>query len=326
MQGNLSCEHTLTQKALTVNMPCMRIVSFLPAATEMIYLLGLGDDLVGRSHECDFPEEAKLKPVIVNCALDLSSMTMAQIDLAVSAQLAGGKSLYTVDEAKLRAAAPDLLVTQNLCQVCGPAGNEVSQVIKAMSDAPKIVWQTPRNFEEMLDALRALGRETGTEDKAVEWSAATTARIKRISTATQALRKVRVSFLEWVDPVYCGGHWIPQMLDWAGAEDSNSKAGADSVRIGWKQVLDHAPEVIVVSPCGFKTHNALAQAALLRARAGWNDLPAVKNRRVYAVDANAYFARPGPRLVDGVELLAHLAHPEHFSWTGPSDAYCRATA
>ena len=304
----------------------MRIVSFLPAATEMIYLLGLGDALVGRSHECDFPEAVKLKPVIVDCALDLSGMTMGQIDVAVSTQLAAGKSLYTVDEAKLRAAAPNLLVTQNLCQVCGPAGNEVSQVIKAMSDAPKILWQTPRNFEEMLDALRTLGRETDTEDKAVEWSAAATARIKRISGATRALRKVRVSFLEWVDPIYCGGHWIPQMLDWAGADDSNSRAGAESVRIGWEQILDHAPEVIVVAPCGFKTRNALAQAALLKTRAGWNDLPAVKNRRVYAVDANAYFARPGPRLVDGVELLAHLAHPEHFPWTGPADAYCAVTA
>ena len=304
----------------------VRIVSFLPAATEMIYLLGLGDKLVGRSHECDYPEEAKLKPVIVDCALDLSSMSMGQIDVAVSAQLAAGKSLYSVDEARLRAAAPNLLVTQNLCQVCGPAGNEVSQVINAMSSAPKIVWQTPRSFEEMLDALRALGRETGTEDKAVEWSAAATARIERISAATRALRKIRVSFLEWVDPIYCGGHWIPQMLAWAGAQDKNSRPGADSVRIGWNQVLDYAPEVIVVSPCGFKTRDALAQAALLKARAGWDDLPAVKNRRVYAVDANAYFARPGPRLVEGVELLAHLAHPEHFSWPGPADAYCAVTA
>lgn len=316
----------MTQNALPVNMRRVRIVSFLPAATEMIYLLGLADELVGRSHECDFPEEAKLKPVIVDCALDLSGMTMGQIDVAVSAQLGGGKSLYTVDEARLRAAAPDLLVTQNLCQVCGPAGNEVSQVINAMSSAPKIVWQTPRSFEEMLDALRALGRETGTEDKAVEWSAAATARIERISAATQALRKIRVSFLEWVDPIYCGGHWIPEMLAWAGAEDNNSRPGADSVRIGWNQVLDYAPEVIVVSPCGFRTRDALAQAALLKARAGWNDLPAVKNRRVYAVDANAYFARPGPRLVEGVELLAHLAHPEHFSWPGPADAYRAVTA
>jgi iron complex transport system substrate-binding protein len=316
----------LTQNALPVNMRRVRIVSFLPAATEMIYLLGLADELVGRSHECDFPEEVKLKPVIVDCALDLSGMAMRQIDVAVSTQLAAGKSLYAVDAAKLRAAAPNLLVTQNLCQVCGPAGNEVSQVIHAMSDAPKIVWQSPRNFEEMLDALRTLGRETGTEDKALEWSAAATARIGRISAATRTLPKIRVSFLEWVDPIYCGGHWIPQMLAWAGAEDNNSRAGADSVRIGWKQVLDYAPEVIVVSPCGFKTHDALAQAALLKAQAGWKDLPAVKNRRVYAVDANAYFARPGPRLVDGVELLAHLAHPEHFSWPGRVDAYSVVTA
>src|SRR5882724_423649 len=182
-------------------MSALRIVSFLPAATEMIYLLGLADRLVGRTHECDYPDEVKQKPIIVDCALDLGRMTMAQIDTAVGKQLASGKSLYKVDEAKLRAAAPNLLVTQNLCQVCGPAGNEVSQVIKSMSDAPKIVWQTPRNFEEMLDALRTLGTETGTEDRALEWSAAAAKRTKGISTATQALRKVRVSFLEWVDPL-----------------------------------------------------------------------------------------------------------------------------
>jgi iron complex transport system substrate-binding protein len=303
----------------------LRIVSFLPAATEMIYLLGLGDNLVGRSHECDFPDEARSKPVIVDCVLDLSGMTMAQIDVAVSAQLSQGQSLYAVDEAKLKAAAPSLLVTQNLCQVCGPAGNEVSQVIKSMSDAPKIVWQTPRNFEEMLDALRTLGKETGTEAKALEWSAAAALRTKRVATATQGLRKVRVSFLEWVDPLYCGGHWIPQMLDWAGAEDINSRPGTDSVRIAWERVVDYQPEVILVSPCGFKTRDALLQAALLTSRAGWNDLPAVRNRRVFAVDANSYFARPGPRLVEGVELLAHLAHPEHFSWSGPCDAYCAVT-
>jgi iron complex transport system substrate-binding protein len=304
----------------------LRIVSFLPAATEMIYLLGLGEDLVGRSHECDFPDEATQKPVIVDCALDLSSMTMAQIDVAVSAQLSEGKSLYRVDEVKLRAAAPHLLVTQNLCQVCGPAGNEVSQVINSMSHAPKILWQTPRNFEEVLDALRALGRETGTEDKAVEWAAAATARIKRIAIASQELPKVRVSFLEWVDPLYCGGHWIPQMLEWAGAADVNSRAGADSVRIPWEDVLEQQPEVILVSPCGFRTHDALLQATLLQSRPGWNELPAVKNCRVYAVDANAYFARPGPRLVDGVELIAHLVHPQHFPWVGPHDAYCAVTA
>jgi iron complex transport system substrate-binding protein len=301
----------------------MRIVSFLPSATEMLYLLGLGEDLVGRSHECDYPEEALRKPVIVDCALDLSQMTMAQIDVAVSTRLSEGKSLYKVDEAKLRSAAPELLVTQNLCQVCGPAGNEVSQVIKVMHDAPKIVWQTPRNFEEVLEAVRTLGKETGTEDKANAWTALAISRINRVADITRSMPKIRVAFLEWVDPIYCGGHWIPQMLAWAGGEDANARAGTDSVRIPWQQVLDYRPEVILVSPCGFKTQQALGQAELLKARPGWSALPAVQNNRVYAVDANAYFARPGPRLVEGVELLAHLIHPESFFWNGPSEAFAR---
>jgi iron complex transport system substrate-binding protein len=304
----------------------MRIVSFLPAATEMLYLLGLENEIVGRSHECDYPEDVRRKPVIVDCALDLSHLTMAQIDVAVSTQLARGKSLYKVDETKLRTAAPDLLVTQNLCQVCGPAGNEVSEVIRSMNDAPKIIWQTPRNFEEMLDAVRTLGRETGTEGKANDWIAHVTDRIARVAAVTRAMPKTRVAFLEWVDPIYCGGHWIPQMLAWAGAEDANSRPGTDSIRIPWQQVLDYQPEVILVSPCGFKTQEALAQAELLKSRPGWNELPAVQKNRVYAVDANAYFARPGPRLIDGVELLAHLIHPEHCSWAGPSEAYCAVTA
>jgi len=303
----------------------MRIASFLPAATEMIYLLGLGDDLVGRSHECDYPEEARAKQVLVDCALDLSTMTMAQIDVAVSGQLSQGKSLYTVDEAKLRAAAPQLLVTQNLCQVCGPAGNEVTQVLKSMSAAPKIIWQTPRNFDEVFDALRTLGQETGTEAKADEWVQKATARVQAIAAATRAFAKVSVAFLEWVDPIYCGGHWIPQMLEWAGAEDLNSRDGTDSVRIPWERMQGYLPEVILVSPCGFKTPKALAQAALLESKPGWSALPAVRDGRVYAVDANAYFSRPGPRLVEGMELLAHLIHPDRFAWNGPPDAYAAVT-
>jgi iron complex transport system substrate-binding protein len=303
------------------HMSALRIVSFLPAATEMIYLLGLADRLVGRTHECDHPEEVKNKPIIVDCALDLRQLTMAQIDVAVSEQLASGKSLYQVDEAKLRAAAPNLLVTQNLCQVCGPAGNEVSHVLKTMSDPPKIIWQTPRTFDEVLEAVRVLGKETGTETKAEEWAENAGSRVRQISAITKTLKKVRVSFLEWVDPIYAGGHWIPQMLEWAGAEDLNSRDGTDSVRIPWERVQGYLPEVILVSPCGFKTSKALEQAALLESKPGWSALPAVKDGRVYAVDANAYFARPGPRLVSAMELLAHLIHPERFVWNGAPDAY-----
>jgi iron complex transport system substrate-binding protein len=304
-------------------MSCPRIVSFLPAATEMIYALGLGDNLVGRSHECDYPAEVRNKPVIVDCALDLSGMTPAEIDVAVSCRLRSGKSLYAVDEAKLRAAAPDLLITQNLCQVCGPAGNEVSQVLKAMAAPPRILWQTPRKFDDVVDAVRALGGETGREYEASEWATRAALRVKEISTITRKLRRVNVAFLEWVDPIYGGGHWVPQMLDWAGAEDRNSRHGTDSARISWGSVLSLRPDVIVVAPCGFRTDQALMQASKLAAKSGWSELPAVLQGRVYAVDANAYFARPGPRLVDGLELLAHLMHPEYFAWTGPANAFGR---
>jgi iron complex transport system substrate-binding protein len=171
----------------------------------MIYLLGLGDHLVGRSHECDYPAQVRDKPIIVDCALDLSTMSMAEIDTAVSRRLSSGRSLYHVHEARLRIAAPDLLLTQNLCQVCGPAGNEVSEVLRAMASAPKVIWQNPRSFEEVVETVRALGEETGTEEIAKTWAASATSQVQRISTMSSALRRVRVSFLEWVDPVYCGG-------------------------------------------------------------------------------------------------------------------------
>jgi iron complex transport system substrate-binding protein len=258
---------------------------------------------------------------VVDCALELSRMAPDEVDRMVSQRLSSGKSLYQVDEAKLRALAPDIVVTQNLCQVCGPAGREVSQMLMSMNDAPKVVWQTPRTFDEVLEAVRDLGRETGTEAKADAWARRSRSRVQRIAAATQRLRKVRVSYLEWLDPLYCAGHWIPQMLHWAGAEDGNSRHGLESEQITWAEVTDYQPEVILVAPCGLRTTAALAQALALRLKPGWSTVPAVRNGKVYAVDANAYFARPGPRLVDGVELLAHLIHPDRFDWAGAKDAY-----
>jgi iron complex transport system substrate-binding protein len=303
-----------------------RIASFLPAATEMVYLLGLGENLVGRSHECDYPPEALSKPVLVDCALDLARLTTQEIDEVVTRQIGEGKSLYKVDEERLARAAPTLLITQNLCQVCGPSGNEVSQVLKSLRPVPEILWQTPKNFEEVLQAVVELGRATGRLKTAQDWSAAARLKVQRLSAKTSRHpRKMRASFIEWVDPVYCGGHWIPEMLRWAGGEDPNSRLGTDSVRIPWQSVVDSQPEVLFVSPCGFKTDQAFEQAKILTRRPGWSSLPAVKAGRVFAVDANSYFARPGPRLVDGVELLAHLMRPDEFPWSGPPSAYRQIT-
>jgi len=189
----------------------LRIASFLPAATEMVYQLGLGDQLVGVTHECDYPPQAKTKPVLVECVLDLSGMTPEQIDEAVTLRMRSGKSLYKVDEAKLRQAAPNLLITQYLCQVCGPAGNEVSQVLKTLRPAPEILWQTPKSFEEVLEAYQELGSRTGRLEAAREWIMRAREKITSIAAkSAKYQRKTRAAFLEWVDPVYCGGHWIPR--------------------------------------------------------------------------------------------------------------------
>jgi iron complex transport system substrate-binding protein len=292
----------------------MRIASFLPAATEMVYLLGLEDQLVGRTHECDWPPRALEKPVLVDAALDFSRLSPGEIDAAVASRLKEGKSLYRVDEAKLRAAAPTLLVTQNLCQVCGPAGNEVSQVLKTLAPAPEVLWQSPLNFEEMLGAVEALGDKSGTLAKARAWVSSARARVEAVKAKTAGRPKKRVAFVEWVDPVYSGGHWVAEMLGWAGGGDPNARPGADSVRISWQDVAAARPELVIVSPCGFGLANAVEQA---------KRLPRLPGAAVLAVDANAYFARPGPRLVDGVELLAHLIHPDLVAWTGSADAFAR---
>jgi iron complex transport system substrate-binding protein len=301
----------------------LRIASFLPASTEMVCALGLADHLVGVSHECDYPPEVKGKPVVVKCAMDLASLNLDQIDKAVSERVGQGGSVYAVDEVEIRKAAPTLVITQDLCQVCAPSGNEATQVLKSMSPKPEILWQTPHSFEDVLKDILALGEKTGTVERAEKLVEEMRRRVAKVSSATAKLQPVKVFFLEWVDPVYCGGHWVPQMLQWAGGVDGISRSGVDSVRIAWEEVVRFNPEVLIVSPCGFSTKDALKQADLLKSRPGWKDIKAVQNDRVFAVDANAYFAKPGPRLVDGVELLAHLIHPELFSWQGPSDAFAK---
>ncbi len=299
----------------------LRIASFLPAATEMICALGLTDNLVGVSHECNYPPEVKGKPVVVKCAMDLASLNLEQIDKAVSERQGG--SVYAVDEVAIRQASPTLIVTQDLCQVCAPSGNEATRVLKNLIPKPEILWQTPHSFEDVLKDLLALGERTGTSDKAKELVQGMRSRMEIIQAFTQKVTPTRVFFMEWVDPLYCGGHWVPEMIEWAGGKDGVSEPGVDSVRIGWDRVLKWDPEVLIVAPCGFGTKEALAQAEFLKSKPGWDQLAAVQASRVYAVDANSYFARPGPRLADGVQLLAHLLHPEIFSWQGPTGAFAK---
>jgi iron complex transport system substrate-binding protein len=299
-----------------------RIVSFLPASTEIVCALGLVDHLVGVTHECDYPPAAKEKPVVVRSAIPTDTMSALEIDRAVSDRLRAGESLYVVDETLLRALAPDLILTQNLCEVCAPSGNEVAQVLHALPTRPEIVWLTPSTLVDIENNIRAIAEATGTQATAEALVVTGRARLDRVSAAVaRVARRPRVFCMEWVDPIYCSGHWVPEMVERAGGIDPMGRRNADSVRVPWDDVRALAPEVIVIMPCGFALGGALGQAAQLTDRPGWSELPAVRSGHVYVVDANAYFARPGPRVITGIELLAHLFHPDVISWEGPAGAF-----
>jgi iron complex transport system substrate-binding protein len=308
-------------------MAAQRIVSFLPSATEMLCALGLEDQLVGITHECDYPLSVKGKPVVVRSAVPVETMTQPEIDKAVTERLQNGLSVYQVDEKLLQDMAPDLIVTQDLCQVCAPSGNEVTQALNLLPKRPQILWLTPKSLQQINDNLREIGEATGHIKQAEELIATGCARIKNIAAITDPLSsRPRVFCMEWIDPIYCSGHWVPEMVKIAGGIDALSRQGTDSVRIAWEDVVKWAPEVLIIMPCGCHLDQVGELAPQLFARPGWCDLPAVRKGQVYAVDASSYFARPGPRVIDGAELLAHLIHPELFSWNGPDGAYCRVDA
>jgi iron complex transport system substrate-binding protein len=292
----------------------------------MVCALGIGEALVGITHECDYPAEVKGKPVVVRAVLPTEQMSQDEIDAAVSQRISEGLSLYQVDEALLSQLDPDLILTQDLCQVCAPSGNEVAQVLKMLPRSPRILWLTPRSLAEIFGNLRELGEATDRLAAAEELIAAGRARLDRISLITRnAPNRPRVFCMEWYEPVYASGHWMPEMVEIAGGVDTLGRKGADSVRVSWQEVLDWAPEVLILTPCGFNLDQTIARAQPLVNNPGWFDLPAVRDGRVYAVDANSYFARPGPRVVEGTELLAHLIHPDLFSWSGPLNAFRRLT-
>jgi iron complex transport system substrate-binding protein len=283
----------------------MRIVSFLPAGTEIAYALGAGDQLVGRSHECDYPPEVKALPVVSKPALNLDGLAQDAIDAAVAERLRSGESLYQVDELLLRELAPDIVLTQDLCQVCAPSGNELTRALAELPSKPEVLWLTPQNLTDIEENIIAVGMATGRRDVAQQLIDANRRRMSVVAESVAGLPARRVAFLEWTEPLFCAGHWVPQMIEMAGGFDRLGKPGADSERMTWDQVRDANPEMIIVAPCGYGLDQAVELA---------RKIPRVPNASVYAVDANAYFARPGPRVAEGIELLGHLFHPSRCDW------------
>jgi len=276
----------------------MRIVSFLPAATEIAHALGAGDNLVGRSHECDFPADVRQLPIVSRPALSLDGLTQSAIDDAVTARMRTGESLYVVDERLLNDLAPDVVLTQDLCQVCAPSGNELTRALASMPSRPSVVYLTPRTLAEIDENILAVGDAIGRASEARALVDRIRARLDRLrDDGRRVARPPRVSFLEWTDPLFCAGHWVPEMIEIAGGVDRLGRPGGDSVRISWDDVREWAPEIVIVAPCGFGLEEAERLA---------RELPPIPGARIVPVDANAYFARPGPRYVDGIELLSRI--------------------
>ena len=282
-----------------------RIVSFLPAGTEMVHALGAGAELVGRSHECDYPSSVTKLPVVSRPVLDLDDASPAAIDVAVAQRMDSGDTLYRIDEVLLRELKPDVILTQNLCRVCAPSGDELTRAVRKFDLRPEVLFLTPRNVAEIVDNVLAVGRAIGRTNEAESLVRAHEQRLAKVRAAVARAPIRRVVFLEWTEPLFCGGHWVPEMISLAGGYDPLGRPGEDSVRMDWDDVAKAEPEMIIVSPCGYRLERA---AELAR------QMPQISDATVYAVDANAYFARPGPRVVEGVELLAHLFHPDLVSW------------
>jgi iron complex transport system substrate-binding protein len=298
----------------------MRICSLLPGATEIAFALGLGDDVVGVTHECDYPAEARQKPVVVRSLIDSDRMTSLEIDQWVSERLRHNQGLYMIDEERLREAAPDVILTQGLCDVCAIDYNEVVTASETLAKKPKILSLTPNRLTDVLDDVARVGDATGQHHKAEQLIRDLQQRISALrDRAAQLSTRPRVVCLEWFDPIYAAGHWVPEMVEFAGGHDVLGRKGEPSAKIDWNKVVEFAPDVIVLMPCGFDVSRTLGEAAVLKRFAGWHDLPGVKAGRVFAVNGHAFFSRPGPRLVDGLELLAHIIHPENFPMQLPLD-------
>ena len=289
----------------------MRIASLLPSATEIAFILGLGDSVVGVTHECDFPEAARSRPVLTRSLLP-TGLSSAEIDAAVVASQRDAHTIYALDAELLARLEPDIVLTQSLCEVCAVPREAVEAAVCTMPRTARVVSLDPSSIWDVLADIERVGAETRAVEAAAEVVAALKGRIEAVASRAQSLPRLRVFCAEWLEPIFCAGHWLPEMVQLAGGEERLGRPNVDSVRIPWQAVLDYQPEVIVMMPCGFDAAGALAETHWLTEREGWASLPAVRDGRVYVVDANAYYARPGPRLVDGVEILARLLHPDVF--------------
>jgi iron complex transport system substrate-binding protein len=284
----------------------MRIVSLVPHATELLFALGLGDDVVAVTHECDHPPQAAERPQVTRDVL-LGGLDAGEIDAAVRERTLAGEAIYELDRQALARSEPDLIVTQALCPVCAVSYEEVARIAEKLPTEPRVIALDPKTIGETLGDVRTLAEATDRRDRGVELVGDIAGRVDRVKLTVRGQPRVRVAALEWLDPVYAAGHWTPQMIELAGGEDVLGLPGEPSEVVSWEQLAAARPEVVVAMPCGYDAERARQEATTFA-----SELSGVGAQRIVAVNASAYFSRPGPRLIDGLELLAQILHPERF--------------
>jgi iron complex transport system substrate-binding protein len=300
-----------------------RIVSLLPAATEIAAALGLLDQVVGVSHECDFPEGVNARPRVTHCPLHNADLTSGEVDQWVRQALHDNGTIYTIDELLLRELRPDVILTQKLCDVCAVGYGTVARLAETLPGQAKVVSLEPTSLSDIFDDIRRVAEVCGVPERACGIIAKLSERVEAVQLrADRISRRPRCFLMEWVDPPFCSGHWVPELVEIAGGCDSLGRRHQPSTQVDWGEVVEARPEIMVLALCGYDISRARGDYELLRSFPDFDSLPAANDGEIYCVDASAYFARPGPRIVDSIEILVGILHPREFpefAARGPDD-------
>ncbi len=328
LQGNLSGKQR------------SRIVSFLPSSTEILYELGAGDQITGVTHECRYPDDAMSKPRVIACSFDPSSMTSKEIDNKIMGLVRSAGDIYVIDDQKLKESKPDLIIAQGVCEVCAPFAKEIDRAKSVLGYEPDVLVLDPHDLDDILTSIMDIAYRVGRSDEGRKLVESLQNRIDNIRTLVEHRRKTRYSnisnttnkvnprvvCLEWIDPFFSAGHWIPHIVDIAGGVNGLSTTGQSSRRITIDELIEFNPEKIILMPCGFDVERTLREATLLNNTIKWKSLDAVQKNEVYAVNANAYFSKPGPRTITGLAILAKIIDPEGFgNIEFPSNSFTKVT-
>ena len=287
----------------------MKIVSFLPSATEILYELGVEDQIQAVTHECNYPVQAKSKPQVIHASFDPQKMSSHEIDTKVIQLFQTGQDIYILDEKVLKNADPDVIISQGICEVCSPYTREIDKAVALLGRRPDIITLDPKNLDDILQNVIEIGIKVQREKKAKELVSKLQKRINFIQ-QTPISSKPKVLCIEWLDPLYTAGHWIPQMVDIAGGTNGISTTGEKSRKMTLDEIEKFDPDIIVLMPCGFDLSRTISEYETLLEDMNWRSLKPVRNGQVYAVNANEYFSKPGPRTITGLEILAKIIHPD----------------